>query len=370
MKTLKLIPSILCGAATLMLLAGCSSPKSTFDPRAKFGPTTFEEVSLANESGRAWMERGETLFTVGPGDALEVEIIGSPDTRTTVQVGPDGKIYFHILPGMDVWGLTLEQTKDLLQRELGKYITGAQMSVSLRAVGSKSIWLLGRVNRPGIYQMSGPTTLLEAISMAGGPSRITQSGNVEDQADLRHSFVQRQGQYVPVDFRKLLIQGDMTQNIYLQPDDFIYMPSSLFHEVFVLGAVRAPRTVPYSERLTLLSAISTAAGPVPGAYLSQVAIVRGSLTTPKVAIVDYRDILKGRESDIRLEPHDIVFVPFEPFSGLKAYARSIVYTVVNTIAANEGINMVSDTADNVGVSVGTGGGTGQQDAGGSGQSGQ
>lgn len=359
MKTLRLINLLAGGAALLVLLAGCASPKSTFDPRA--GGTAkveFEDLNLAEDLGREWLEQGEALFTLGPGDVLDVEMLGTDNMRSTVVVGPDGRIYFHLLPGMDVWGLTLEQTKDLLQRELARFLTGPQVSVSLRAVGSKSIWLLGRLNRPGTYPMSGPMTLLEAISLAGGPSRIMQSGSVEDQADLRHSFVQRQGQFVPVDFHKLLVEGDMSQNIYLQPDDFIYLPSSLFHEVFVLGAVRGPRTVPYSEQLTLLSAISSAGGPQPGAYLSHVAIVRGSLTEPKVAVVDYAEILKGKKTDVRLDAHDIVYVPFEPFNGLKAYARSILFTVVNTIAANEGINAVSDEGTKVGISVGTGGGTG------------
>jgi polysaccharide export outer membrane protein len=172
---------------------------------------------------------------------------------------------------------------------------------------------------------------------------------------LRHSFVQRGGQFLPVDFQKLLAEGDMSQNIYLQPDDFIYLPSTLFHEVFVLGNVRFPRTVPYTDRITLMSAIANANGPAPGAYLSHVAVVRGSLSQPKVAVVDYGDIISGKQPDIRLEPHDIVYVPFRPFNGLRAYAGVILSTFVNTVAANEGANFVSDNSDTVGITVGPGG---------------
>ena len=136
MKPLRLINLISCGAALLVLMAGCSNPKATFDPRATgTAKIEFEDLNLAEDLGREWLEQGETLFSLGPGDVLDVEILGTGNTRSTVVVGPDGRIYFHLLPGMDVWGLTLEQTKDLLQRELARFLTGPQVSISLRAVG-------------------------------------------------------------------------------------------------------------------------------------------------------------------------------------------------------------------------------------------
>lgn len=360
MKTLKLIFPVICGAAMLIFFPGCSTAKGPkFDARASFRPAgTLAGVSVTNELDPAWLQRSTDFFTIGPGDAIEVEILGSPNTHAILTVGPDGKIYFQMLPGTDVWGLTLSETKDLLAKGLSQYITGAQVSVTLRNVGSKSIWMLGRVTKPGVYPMAGPMTLLEAIALAGGTARNGEAGGVEDQADLRHSFVQRRGQFLSVDFNKLLNEGDMSQNIYLQPDDFVYLPSSLFHEVFVLGAVRSPRTVPYGDRLTLVSAISASLGPMPGAYLSHVAIVRGSLAEPKVAVVNFHDIVAGKEPDIRLEPHDIIYVPSEPFSGLKAYARSILATFVNTIAANEGVNAVILNGNAVGIAVGPGGNSG------------
>lgn len=334
------------------MLAGCSGTKSTFDPRAGAGEAvSVEGVAVKNDLNPAWLQGNEDYFTLGPGDVIELEIVGTPASRSVVTVGPDGKVYFYLLPGTDVWGLTLAETKELLQREMSKYVTGAQVSVALASVGSKSIWMLGRVNRPGIYPMSGPTRLLEAIAMAGGPSQTGRGSDVVDQADLKHSFVQRRGELVPVDFQKLLVNGDMSQNIYLQPDDFIYLPSSLFHEVFVLGAVAGPRSVPYSDNLTIVSAISTAGGLIPGAYGSHVAIVRGSLAEPKVAVVDYKDIISGKATDIKLEAHDIVYVPFRPMIGLQNYALSVLNIFVTTVAANEGVNAVTEDGSNVGISV-------------------
>lgn len=301
---------------------------------------------------------------LGPGDQIEIEIIGTPLSRQTVTVGPDGRVYFNILPGLDVWGLTLSQTKSLLENELANYFTAVSVSMTLQAVASKHVWVLGRLNRPGIYPIAGPTTLLESIAMAGGTARSLSDVTTQELADLRHSFVVREGNFLPVDFHRLLHEGDMTQNIYLQADDFVYVPSSLSQEVYVFGSVRFPRALPFSDRMTLLSAIANTSGPQnydwlalgdPGpftkdAYLSHIAIVRGSLATPQIAVVDYNEIVKGRASDVRLEPGDIIYVPNSPYTQLKRYVNLILNSFVVTIAANEGTR-AGGGAENVGVSV-------------------
>lgn len=284
------------------------------------------------------------LFTLGPGDRVELEILGTPISRTTATVGPDGKIYFHLLNGQDVWGLTLAQTKALLEKELTKYITEPQVAVTLRAVGSKSVWLLGRFARPGIYPMAAPMTLLEAFALAGGTARSTPPITTEDLGDLRHSFVVRQGQVLPVDFARLLREGDMSQNIYLKSDDFVYVPSASAREIYVLGAVRAPHAIPYSDNATVVSAIAGAYGTIKDAYLSHVGIVRGSLGNPELIEVDYKAIVTGRAPDVRLEPHDIVYVPFSPYRTATKYLEMIVGTFANTVAANEGLLLVNPDA--------------------------
>src|SRR5205085_2114122 len=128
--------------------------------------------------------------------------------------------------------------------------------LTLREVGSKYVWLLGRLNRPGIYPMTGTMRVLESLALAGGTSRSSSQVSTEELADLRHSFVMRQGQFLPVDFYRLLREGDMSQNIFLQPDDFVYVPSALAQEVYIFGAVRTPRVAGYIEHMTLVSAIA------------------------------------------------------------------------------------------------------------------
>src|SRR6185369_3410254 len=207
--------------ATLLLsVAGCSGPQSQ-------GPGAFADVNsvagaapaastavlpapasvtLTNELRPELLRPTDNAFTLGPGDRLEIEIVGRPNSRAPITVGPDGKIYFNLLPGLDVWGLTLTQARELMEKEMSKFINEPQIALTLREVGSKYVWLLGRLNRPGIYPITGTMTLLECLGQAGGAARSSSQVSVEELADLRHSFVMRQGQLLPVDFNKLFRQ--------------------------------------------------------------------------------------------------------------------------------------------------------------------
>ncbi len=356
----------------LAAVVGCSTTGKQTKRAGRFLnlATNLTTMTATNEAHPELLRPSEAPFTLGPGDRVEIELLGTTNSRSITTVGPDGKIYYYLLPGTDVWGLTLMETRDLLQKELGKYVTEPQVTVTLREVSSKHVWLLGRLNRPGVYPMAAPLSLLEAIGLAGGTASSANQITMQDLADLRHSFVMRQGQFLPVDFYRLLREGDTTQNIYLQPDDFVYVPSALAQQVYVMGAVAFPRTVPYTEGMTLVSAMANAAGAntvdwlTPGtygvvadAYLSHVAIVRGSLSEPQMAIVDYGAIIKGGARDVLLEPGDIVYVPNSPFSTLKRYLNTIVNTFITTVAANEGIRAGGGSV-NVGVSVPVGSGSG------------
>lgn len=348
----------LCGISlALALLTGCQVPSHSdaprFNPRATgVFSNAAAGLGLDKQLDHALLQPDRELFTLGPGDQIQVEVLGRAATRTDMTIGPDGKIYFDLLPGIDVWGLTVGQAKRSLEKELNNFMTGSQVSVTLRNVGSKHIWMLGSIEHPGTYPTTSPITLLEAMSLAGGTRRSAGAVTTVDLADLRHAFVIRKGNTLPVDFHRLLEQGDMSQNIYLKPDDFVYVPSGAQREIYLFGAVRMPRTMPLSEHPTLIAAIAAGGGPLPNAFISQVAIVRGSLTSPQMAIVDYNDIISGKTGDIMLEPHDIVFVPYSPYRILRGYMDSILSTFVNTVAANEGVNAFGGARVGVSVPVG------------------
>ena len=332
-----------------VLLAGCAD---TGGNNPKFPEVAAPPaVTVSNHLDGALLQPPAEMFVLGPGDQLDIEITGNPASRTTVTVGLDGKIYFSLLPGIDVWGLTLVQAREQIEQALSKYVNQSKVSLTLRGVGSKYIWLVGRMNKPGIYPLTTPTTLLDALALAGGTAKSQFSASTLDLGDLRHSFVMRQGKVVPVNFVSLLQDGDMSQNIYLRPDDFVFIPSTLSQEVYVLGAVLTPRTVPFSDPMTIISAISGANGPAPEAYVTHVAIVRGSLTQPQLIEVDYKAVLKGKAPNVALEPGDIVYVPLSPYRILSEYADLIITTFARTWTANMGVRAVEGSTGNVGVAV-------------------
>jgi polysaccharide biosynthesis/export protein len=357
-----------------LLGTGCRHTPASRPTGPQFSdlPGAFTGTTVTNQLNPDLLLPSKAPFTLGPGDRLQIEIFGHAESRAVTFVGPDGKIYYNLLPALDVLGLTLPQTRDLLEEKLAKYYPAPQVELTLREVGSKYVWLLGRLTRPGIYVLPGPVSLLESLALAGGTARSTSQRFSQDLADLPHSFVMRQGQLLPVNFHRLLREGDTSQNIMLQPDDFVFVPSSLEQEVYVLGAVAGPRAVPYIEQMTLVGALSTAGGPAKynfmtqygspffkDALLSQVAVVRGSLSEPRIAIIDVGAILKGGAPDVPLEAGDIIYVPNSPFRFIKNYLNLIINSFVSTVAANEGIRAGGGTVS-VGVSVPVGGaGTGK-----------
>ena len=336
--------------AACALLAGCTSIRHgpTFDPR--------KDTSSLNQSGGtnvidpAWLKPSTNEFRLGPGDLLDVEIIGHNDAPAPALVGPDGKIYFDLLPGLNVWGLTLRQTRDLLEKGMGAYINHPRVAVTLHEARSQRVWILGRVSTPGIYSLTAPTTLIEAISTAGGLATSSLTGTTEEVADLPHSFIMRRGKLLPINFQKLVANGDTSQNIYLEPDDLVFLPAAAQSEVYVIGAVMLPRPVVFKNQVTLSSAIATAGGLSPDAHPREVVIVRGSLTEPHFAKVNLTRILKGKDPEIRLQPRDIVFVPDTPLDVLQKAGYVALQTFVRTVAANEGLR-AGGTVQNVGVNI-------------------
>jgi polysaccharide biosynthesis/export protein len=307
-----------------------------------------ESVIITNDFDPRWLSTPTQMFTLGPGDRLEIELIGDPASRTTTVVAPDGKLYFNLLSGVDVWGKTIGQAKIDLQNAFTNFVREPpRISIVLRSVESKRLWILGCVQAPGVYHMATPMTLLETLSAAGGTLSMTTfrdqaaAGIGEEVADLRHSFVVRQGKLLPVNFSRLLNDGDLSQNIYLQPDDFVYVPPATARDIYVLGAVLQPKPVPYSEGMTVAAAIAGAYGTLPDAYLSHVAVVRGALSEPQLTIVNYRKVIRGEALDLVLQPHDIVFVPLTPYRYLKRYAELILNTFVSASAINAGAYAVT-----------------------------
>jgi polysaccharide biosynthesis/export protein len=368
---------------TLMVVtAGCRSYGPRFDARApltaqdkalllqqerqRVAPlesNQFTLVDLTNVINPAWLKPRTDFFRLGPTDVIEIETMGEPDSRAQAVVGPDGKVYYSFLPGVFVWGLTLSETRQLLEKEMAKYLrVQPEIGVTLRTVGSQRVWILGSVQMPGVYTMKAPMTVIEAVTSAGGTVAATGTGlMLTDPSmhagvpNLDYSFLLREGTMIRLDFARLLRNGDLSQNIYLQPDDFLYLRPGLMRNIYVLGAVKLPGVVAYREQMTLTAAVAGGGGTLEYAQRYGVAVVRGSLSHPRIATVDFGDIMKGKAPDVLLEPGDIVYVPFVPWRKLAILAESLIRQFVGAVAVNAGYTAVVPGATPIIPSIPTGG---------------
>lgn len=326
-----------------------------FDPRAEVTTPAANDDEFTRTIGHEpinpeWLKPPTREYTLGPGDKLIIEVLGEADTQAQAVVTPDSKVYFNLAPGVDVKGKTVMEFQKELQAKLSAYYKHPQVVVNLTEVKSQRIWVLGRLYNPGIFPLSRPMRVLDAISLGGGLFASRFTGTTEELADLRHSFLKRKGKLMPVDFQKLIRDGDLSHNIFLEPDDYIYLPSSLASEIYVFGAVIEPRPVGFMNEMNIMAALGHVAGAAPDADLEHVTIVRGSLTEPKVAVVNVRAIAAGKATNFRLQPGDIVYVPRPgPFS-LERYAKLATQSFVQVVGANEGANAVG-TGSNLNLSL-------------------
>lgn len=357
-----LILVVVCG----LVLGGCAQRKSTFDARASQSAAEpgsgaqFTELSVSNRIQPQWLVPPTNYYKVGPGDLLEFDLQSDKLERVQATVGPDGKVYVSLLPGVFVWGKTLAECEQLIQDELGKFIrVKPEVSTSLKAANSQRFWIMGSVANPGVYSLATPVNVVGALAQAGGLLQAPTTS--EPTVDLKNSFILRDGERLPVDLDRLFNHGDLGQNIYLAPGDYVYIKSATARQVYVLGAVQRAAVVPYGPNLTLMNAIANAGGAAEYAYLGHVAILRGTLNSPKIAIVDFTAIGRGKATDVKLEAGDVVYVPFAPYRKLALFGERILGTFVNSIAVNEGRRAVILGAEPTQISLpfsGGGGGVG------------
>jgi polysaccharide export outer membrane protein len=120
-----------------------------------------------------------TDYVIGPGDVLQITVWKNDTLSRTLPVRPDGKISMPLLHDVQAAGLTAMQLRDKIATALGEFMPNPEVAVSVSDVRSMRVSILGEVAKPGVLELRGQTTILEAIAMAGGfkdfasPSKIT-----------------------------------------------------------------------------------------------------------------------------------------------------------------------------------------------------
>ncbi|HEY1171310.1 MAG TPA: polysaccharide biosynthesis/export family protein [Verrucomicrobiae bacterium] len=258
-----------------------------------------------------WQEK----LTLGPGDVLHFSLFGEPDLVVEdVFIGPDGRLSYLEAQNVMASGLTVDELRTKFDEELGKFRRSPRVIITPAAFHSKKYFVLGRVSQKGVFTLDRPVTVIEAIARARGFETGMSERDLTDLADLSHSFIARRGQRVPVDFEKLFLEGDLSQNIPLEPNDYLYFPATDVKEVYVLGEVKFPGSVNFAGSGSTIGAISQRGGFTEKAWRSKVLVVRGSLNKPETFVVDMKDVLAARTPDFKLQPKDIVFVSSRPWA--------------------------------------------------------
>lgn len=275
-------------------------------------PVTNQLFSTAATSQRAeWQRR----LTLGPGDVLNISLYEKPESaKTEVPIGPDGRITFMQAEDVMAAGLTIDELREAFDKKLGDFYGSPRTIITPANYRSKKYYMLGSITRKGVFPLNRPTTMIEAIAQAGGLETGMFEQNTVELADLSHSFVIRNGQRLAVDFQQLFQRGDLSQNIALEPDDYVFFASAAANQIFVVGAVAGQGVVPYTPNASIISAITARGGFADKAYQSRVLVVRGSLNKPESIIVDAKAILAGEQPDFRLQPKDIVYVSRRPWA--------------------------------------------------------
>jgi protein involved in polysaccharide export with SLBB domain/capsular polysaccharide biosynthesis protein len=277
-------------------------------PAAVAVPATF---SVVDPSQRAdWQKR----LTLGPGDLLRFQLYGAPDlTREDVPVDPDGRVSYLEAENVVATGLTVDELRDRVTTTLAKYRRTPQVSIAPLSFHSKHYYLLGSVMQRGVYPLDRPITIIEAVARAHGFETSISRGNVIETTDFSHSFIERGGRRLPVDFEKLFVHGDLSQNVVLEPDDYLYFPAGAAGAVYVLGEVRTPGAVAFDDQTSVLTAIANRGGFTERAWKQRVLVVRNSQAQPEAFRVNAYGALEGKNTNLELQPGDVVYVSNRPW---------------------------------------------------------
>jgi polysaccharide export outer membrane protein len=287
---------------------------------AEANPITEHEV-ISVET----LPRGESdpVYRLGGGDRLAINVFGEPGMENLiVQVDGTGEIQLPMVERLHAAGLSLAELQARLKQEYAKHFIDPWVVVQLDAPLSRPLYLLGEFNDPGIVHMTSDMNLIQAIGAGQGLS---------EKAYTRGARLIRDDQIVAVDINALLNNGHMDQNIWLKPDDTVFIPGLDDLRIFVLGAVAQPGSQDVTNGpLTLADAIARSGGHrAREANLEQVRVIRThSPVSGELFVVDFNRILDGLALDFPLEPGDIVYLPVNGVGGWNEVIAAITPTIL------------------------------------------
>lgn len=166
-------------------------------------------------------------YTMCPGDRLDIVVAGHEDISTDVGaaggkyiVRPDGRLSFPLVGELDITGKTVAAFTKELEQRLAEYIINPRVTVNIAQLGTTRVYVLGEVNKPGLYELEKSHKVLDAIGKA--------QGFTKDAAKKKVFLVHKdhKGEPVKVNLNDILKKGDVSQNYTLQEGDLLYLTSN------------------------------------------------------------------------------------------------------------------------------------------------
>jgi polysaccharide biosynthesis/export protein len=261
-------------------------------------------------------EISRTEYRLGPGDVLTLAIFGYRSETHTLAVAPEGTVVIPAVGIARVGGLNLEQAQQAVARQVRRFNRDAEVSLSLAAVRSFKVFLIGDVADPGMREATAVTRVSELFPArrdAPGPNagELRAARNPDGVIHRNVTLRRSNGSIVRVDLARFLQLGELAHNPMLREGDVVHVPT-VDRTVTILGQVAFPGVYEYlpSETLGDLLRIANGGGPFRADAADTIRLMRFS-QNPRGEVRTYsREEATGLlGSQLLIEPFDALFIP-------------------------------------------------------------
>ncbi len=347
----KIIPFLLL-IDTLLFLSSCGrAPYANSDlvGADEFVMDSYKirqgKFSILQLEGKDFIELSSDLLQEYPdvlqdGDVLSIALfhptrsdLSAAATALSHSIGflvQGGAVRLPDLEPIPVAALTLEQAAKKIEQAYSSEIQDVQIFLGYRDRLERKVELAGLVATPSI-PVDGKIRLFEVLSKA----------KVPPQANLFKSYMVRKSEMVPVDFYKLLKEGDMSQNVVMRGGDKVYVADPSASTLMVLGEVGKEKLVDIPNGfMTLRQAIAEAGGIPYTGNKSYIQVIRGNVLHPKIYTLTWDHMIHLPSESLLLIPGDIVYVAATPIAEWNRFMSQLLPTFVNIDLITKGIKSV------------------------------
>lgn len=295
----------------------------------KDGAPVFEKAPLKEGKGiqdpKTIAELNSSVsgeYTLGPGDQIEIVILGKEELSGEHTIGPDGIVTLPLAGGLNLNAKTRDQAADAVLNAYSKFYTAdAELNVILRVITytNNRVFVLGRVEVPGMISLEGRASLLEVLSRAGAISTTGVASPLR-----RCAIIRGKNQIIWVSLSELLYRGNMSLNLTLANNDVVYIPYDEDAVVYVMGEVVNPGAIKLTAGMSFLDVLMRAGGPNEDSRKNHMKLVRNQNGEIYTLEVRYKDLRKGDLSaNVVLQENDIIFVGRKGMAHINYFLRQL-----------------------------------------------